>query len=249
MKKGGSLRPVYNLFRKAVKDLDKEVDALTGNTEVENNLVFYKAYDVLKKLHTVIVMGVDLKHIPEDMLERIGSEQIEETTRPKVCQYEFTDNLANNWVVHYSRIIPCALVSLGILFKKLRTEAILTSQSARRAHAPKESYVKEIAEMPEIGPISWAKLVELPDIRHKRDSWNKYQTFGPYRDSQIGSSFIGKFHHGKRTGFGIMIWDTGDFYIGEWEDNMRHGHGICNLPNGRIYQGGFNLDKRHREGS
>ncbi len=41
----------------------------------------------------------------------------------------------------------------------------------------------------------------------------------------------------KRSGNGVMIYQTGRRYEGTWIDDVRHGRGFERHPNGNFYQG------------
>jgi hypothetical protein len=50
--------------------------------------------------------------------------------------------------------------------------------------------------------------------------------------------YIGEFGtDGKRSGQGVMVYNTGRRFEGTWLDDLRHGRGFERHPNGNYYQG------------
>jgi hypothetical protein len=44
---------------------------------------------------------------------------------------------------------------------------------------------------------------------------------------------------GKRSGKGVMVYNTGRRFEGTWQDDLRHGRGFERHPNRNYYQGQF----------
>lgn len=43
---------------------------------------------------------------------------------------------------------------------------------------------------------------------------------------ESGSTYIGQFSTGKRTGFGTLYYENGDMYVGDWKENQKEGNGM-----------------------
>lgn len=52
------------------------------------------------------------------------------------------------------------------------------------------------------------------------------------------AKYVGNFRHGKRDGFGIMIWGDGTTFRGHWAHDLRH-RGQLLMANNAVYQGSF----------
>ncbi|KAL4469886.1 hypothetical protein ABPG72_006526 [Tetrahymena utriculariae] len=51
--------------------------------------------------------------------------------------------------------------------------------------------------------------------------------------------YQGYFYHGKKQGYGRMLFSSGDYYQGEWFDDQMEGQGILILRDGSQFQGYF----------
>lgn len=67
-------------------------------------------------------------------------------------------------------------------------------------------------------------------------------TFKTPRGTQV--RYLGELKHGKASGFGIGIFETGGYYEGQWADNQRHGRGNYTWDDGDRYEGDYKGDTR-----
>lgn len=88
------------------------------------------------------------------------------------------------------------------------------------------------------------------------------------RDPGERAKFYGEWVHGKRSGWGLLLWRNGSRYEGhfvedklggqgvlswalgleyrgQWTNNYAHGRGELRFPNGKRYTGEWALGKRH----
>lgn len=62
------------------------------------------------------------------------------------------------------------------------------------------------------------------------------------------AEYQGDLKDGKRSGWGVLIWDNGDRYEGEFKNDKRHGKGKLVWANGEIYEGDFKDGRRTGQG-
>ena len=60
---------------------------------------------------------------------------------------------------------------------------------------------------------------------------------------QKGDSYIGTLVDGKRSGYGIYEYVSGNRYEGDWKDGKRHGNGTLQFKNGGVYAGKWQDDE------
>ncbi|XP_069873662.1 ALS2 C-terminal-like protein isoform X2 [Dipodomys merriami] len=65
-----------------------------------------------------------------------------------------------------------------------------------------------------------------------------------------GQNHVGHFHHGLEHGFGILLLpgaaeDKFDCYKCHWREGRKHGYGMCEYSTGETYKGYFQDDLRH----
>ena len=69
-----------------------------------------------------------------------------------------------------------------------------------------------------------------------------------YASVQGRASYVGEFKDGKKHGFGVKTWPSGEQYIGQFSDDAKNGYGIYKWPlkgSARdIYVGQFLNDQR-----
>ena len=52
-----------------------------------------------------------------------------------------------------------------------------------------------------------------------------FDGFGVKIDKKYTDVYIGEFQKDRRAGFGLQVYDNGDFYYGEFQNDLRHGYG------------------------
>ena len=57
-----------------------------------------------------------------------------------------------------------------------------------------------------------------------------------------GGKYIGETFNGRRDGYGVYIWKTGDFWFGGWKDGARSGAGLYIYNNGNLLTGTWKGD-------
>jgi len=73
--------------------------------------------------------------------------------------------------------------------------------------------------------------------------------YGPYKDTNNGSTYKGQFFQGKKEGLGQEIYENGSFYEGHYENGIRQGQGRFVSFNGDLFQGEFQNNKAHGVGT
>ena len=64
-----------------------------------------------------------------------------------------------------------------------------------------------------------------------------------------GSTYIGGWKGGNRSGQGTMTWPEGRKYVGEWKDDLRNGFGTMTHPSGDVYVGDWKDNLYHGQGT
>ena len=83
---------------------------------------------------------------------------------------------------------------------------------------------------------------DYEEIRKGSDNFNIKQ----YKDS----IYRGELHPktNKRSGKGVIVYDTGRIYEGQWEKDKRHHRGFELFANGNTYQGEYKNGKADGKG-
>ena len=86
---------------------------------------------------------------------------------------------------------------------------------------------------------------------YKKSSGNSLVKHGiVWEEYDSGHKFYGEFREGKRTGFGIYLYEYDEFHIGEWKNNKRHGEGeYYGTIDGDIFRIAGNWKNGKRDGA
>ena len=58
-------------------------------------------------------------------------------------------------------------------------------------------------------------------------------------------SYEGEFQNGKKNGYGVLKFQSGQTYTGNFKDNLKHGHGTLLYDTGNRYEGNWENDKKN----
>lgn len=99
----------------------------------------------------------------------------------------------------------------------------------------------------ELGDRRWGVFQFRNSVYYEGD-WRSGMLDGKGIMKVHGSTYEGEFGEDKKSGYGKMVFSTGEIYEGDWRDDVQNGAGTMLYPSGAKYAGGWKDGKRHAKG-
>lgn len=132
-----------------------------------------------------------------------------------------------------------------------RQSSVLNTPTISGGDEPLGSICHKVTELNRIAGFAASTLATLPPLDFSNRSQYVYDNrplIGPYKYAD-GSTYIGQYRIGKRSGKGKQIWTDGSVYEGGWDNDCQNGWGRLVHQDGDCYEGQWTNNKAEGKGS
>ncbi len=200
--------------------------------------IYYYAYDPKSKLVSLRIYDM-----------RKGKPNDNSLDMYTLYLYEFDEN--QNWIVKYeyqyfpnynNQLNQLKRIDVRYLtFENGKTSGYKTVTEAMQQKALENlKTLNTVAFNKENVPVYYEyvpKTANQVAVSNSNCTGDCQNGWGKYKYSQ--GSYEGYWENGKKSGFGMYLWDIGDAYMGEWKNDKMHGFGSYTYANDNGYDGSF----------